>query len=241
MDIIPAIDLLNGCCVRLRQGDYNAVSSYDDDPAAVARRFFVAGTRRLHVVDLDAARSGQPVNHAAIREILAVADEYQATVEVGGGLRTAQAVADILAAGAAYAIIGTAAVKDAALRRTLIADYPGQIIVGVDVKAGYVAVAGWCEDGRIGEADFLAELHDTPPAAIIYTDISRDGMLTGNNVAATTAAAAAAPCPLIASGGIGKLDDVRALITAGNIAGVVIGQAIYTGNLDLSEALQLQQ
>lgn len=239
MHIIPAIDLLGGRCVRLRQGDYNAVSVYDDNPAAVARRFFDAGARRLHVVDLDAAKAGQPVNSAAIQSILAIARDYQAEVEVGGGLRTMAAVEAILAAGAAYAIIGTAAVKDPDFRDAAIKAYPQQIIIGVDVKDGMVAVSGWREDSAIKEADFLAALHDRPPAAIIYTDIRRDGMLNGSNVAATTAAAAAAPCPLIASGGIGTLADVQALRQCGNIAGVIVGQALYTGGVDLGDALAL--
>lgn len=239
MDIIPAIDILDGGCVRLRQGDYNAVSRYDSDPVLVAQRFLDAGAQRLHVVDLDAAKAGQRVNSDAIAAILQLAAGYGAAVEVGGGLRSREAVEEVLAAGAAYAVLGTAAVKDPDLRGALIADHPGQIIVGLDVRGGNVAVAGWHEDSRLSEAAFLSELHGAPPAAIIYTDISRDGMLTGCNVAATAAAAAAAPCPLIASGGIGRLADIEALQEAGNIAGVVVGQALYTGSIALGEALAL--
>lgn len=240
MEIIPAIDLLGGACVRLRQGDYNAVSRYDTaPPASVARQFFDAGARRLHVVDLDAAKAGKPVNGEALASILAVAREYHAVVQTGGGLRNRDSVHNALAGGADYAILGTAAVKDADLRRELCSSHPGQIIVGMDVKDGKVAVSGWLEDSGVAEADFLASLHDTPPAAVIYTDISRDGMQSGNNAAATAAAAAAAPCPLIASGGIGSLAHIEALREAGGIAGVIIGQALYTGKVALPDAIAL--
>ena len=240
MEIIPAIDLLGGGCVRLQQGDYNAVSRYDSSPPReVAQRFLDAGAKRLHVVDLDAAKSGQPTNTAAIAEILAVTRRYDVPVQIGGGLRSRGSVQKILDAGAAYAILGTAAVKDAALRAELVAAHPGQIIVGVDVKDGKVAVSGWTEDSGVSERAFLAELHAAPPAAVIYTDISRDGMQTGNNAAATTAAAAAAPCPLIASGGIGSLAHLEALLASGGIAGVVVGQALYTGKVELADALKL--
>lgn len=225
--------------MRLRQGDYAAVSRYDTDPAAVARRFFSAGARRLHVVDLDAAKAGHPVNTAAVTAILAVAREYEAAVQVGGGLRDHAALNTLLDAGASYAILGTAAVKNAAFRREAIAAHPQRIIIGVDAKDGKVAVSGWQEEGGVADTAFLAELHDAPPAAVIYTDIARDGMLNGNNTAATAAAAAAAPCPLIASGGIGGLAHVEALKAAGGIAGVVIGKALYTGDLALDDALKL--
>ena len=238
MEIIPAIDILNGTCVRLRQGDYNAVSVYDDDPAAVAERFLRAGARRLHIVDLDAAKAGKPVNTGIIRAVLDTAAGYQATVQVGGGIRSREAVEDVLSAGAGFVILGTIAVMDAPLRNALIRDYPGRIIIGADVKDGTIAIAGWHEDSHIQEADFFADLGEVPPAAVIYTDISRDGMLSGNNISATRAAAAACPCPLIASGGIGGIQDVRQLKQA-DIAGVIIGRALYTGNIELNEALAL--
>lgn len=237
MQLIPAIDLLAGVCVRLTGGDYNAVQVYDKDPAAVARRFFTAGATRLHVVDLDAAKAGVPVNIVSIEKILSVAAECGGEVEIGGGLRTAAAVRDILAVGAHYAIVGTAAVHDAEFRCCISRAHPGQIIVAVDVRAGSVAVSGWCKDSGIREEAFIAGLRDTPPAALIYTDISRDGKLTGVNAAATAAVAAQAPCPVIASGGVRDLDDLRALATYPNISGVVIGRAIYNGTLSLSEAL----
>ena len=239
MLVIPAIDILNGVCVRLRGGDYGEVSRYDDNPAAVAERFLAAGARRLHIVDLDAAKCGRPSNSSVIRDILSVVSRYGAEAEVGGGLRNEAAVESVFAAGAKYAILGTAAVQNADLRRRLIDCYPGQIIIGVDTRAGKVAVAGWCEDGGISGEDFFNELRDTPPAAVIYTDISKDGMLSGVDASAVSAMATCAPCPLIASGGVRDIDDIRALQAAGNIAGVVVGKALYDNSLPLSEALAL--
>ena len=239
MWIIPAIDILGGKCVRLRGGDYNAVSVYEDEPAAAAERFLRGGARRLHVVDLDAAKVGAPVNTAAVAAVLAVAAANGAEVEVGGGLRDRAAVAAVLEAGASYAILGTAAVRAVALRDSLIADYPGRIIVGADARDNTLAVNGWLEDSRERMDDFLAGLRQQPPAALIHTDICRDGMLVGVNVAAVSAIADAAPCPVIASGGVGGMADLHALAAAGNVAGVIIGQALYTGAIQLEEALAL--
>lgn len=240
MLIIPAVDILDGSCVRLRGGDYDAVIRHDDNPADAAKRFFDAGARRLHVVDLDAAKTGEPTNIAAVQDILADAAAYDAQVQIGGGLRTFAAVETILDAGAAFAVLGTAAVRDETLCAALINAYPGKILVGMDSRDGRVAVAGWCEDGGVDENALLSRLAAAPPAAIIRTDIRRDGMLRGIDAGEAADIAARAPCPLIVSGGVASVADIRALAQVDdgeNILGVIVGQALYGGALSFADAV----
>lgn len=228
MRAIPAIDILGGKCVRLREGDYDSAHIFDDDPALVAQRFLQMGARHLHLIDLDAAKSGRPENMATVHAVLSAAQEYDAMVQVGGGLRSMDALREVLDAGAAFAIIGTAAVQSPDFREAAIAEFAGQIILAADVREGCVAVAGWCEQSSMHIDELLAAVRPTPPAAIVFTDIGCDGMMCGVNVEATAQVAAKAPCPVIASGGVRGADDLQALKAASdNISGAVIGRAVY--------------
>ncbi len=238
-EVIPAIDLLGGRCVRLSQGDYERATVYSDDPAEVAAAFAAAGIARLHVVDLDGARDGAPRNGDAVRAIVAAAGSLP--VQLGGGLRDLDAVARVLDLGVERAILGTAALRDPELVRAAAARHPGRVAVGVDARGGRVAVSGWLEtsDARVDEVAALFE--DAGVAALIYTDIARDGMLTGPDLDGTAALADAVTIPVIASGGVGSLDDVRgaaAHYTRG-VAGVIVGRALYTGDVALADALEV--
>ena len=228
MLIIPAIDLLDGRCVRLREGDYATAQVFEDDPAAAARRFFSLGARRLHVVDLDAAKSGRRENVAAVAAILSAAADYDAEVQVGGGLRTLEAIGETLADGAAFAIAGTAAAREPDFLRRATEEFPGRVMLAADIRDGKVAVAGWRKDSEKTADDLLSAAAAHPPAAIIHTDIRRDGMMSGVDAVAMAAAAEKSPCPLIVSGGVCGEDDARALATAhANIGGVIVGRAAY--------------
>ncbi len=238
MQAVPAIDILNKSCVRLALGKYDAVTVYDTDPAKVAERFFIAGVRRLHVVDLDAAKSGLPTNKEPIKAILKLAQNFDAKVDVGGGLRTEQDVETMLNAGAQFAVLGTAAIKDNVFREKMIKIFPNQIIVGIDCKDNYVAVNGWTTTETVRDLDFVNLLNECPPAMIIYTDISKDGMLTGVNVEQTAVIAKHCQCPVIASGGIASINDLEQLSVFDNIDGAIVGKAIYNGNIELSELIR---
>jgi len=238
-ELIPAIDLLGGRCVRLAQGEYDAATVYGDDPAVVAARFAAAGIRRLHVVDLDGAKAGRPVNGAAIRGILAAAKPVP--VQLGGGLRTLASVEECLALGLERVILGTIALRDPALVRESARRFPGRVAVGIDARDGRVAVEGWTETSELAAEDLARRFEDAGVAAIVYTDIARDGMLSGPNLEATAALAAAVRIPVIASGGVGSLEDVRraAALAARGVAGVIVGRALYTGAVDLDAALEI--
>lgn len=238
MILFPAIDLKDGVCVRLRQGDMNAATVFNDDPAAQARAFAAAGVEWLHLVDLDGAFAGRPVNAEAVDGILAAVD---LPCQLGGGIRDLATVERWLGRGIARVILGTAALKDPALVRTACRSFPGRIAVGIDARGGRVAVEGWAETSEISARELALRFEDAGVAAIIHTDIERDGLLAGANAEATAALAAAVSTPVIASGGVGGLEDLRALkaVEASGIAGVVVGRALYDGRLDLAAALAL--
>lgn len=238
-DVIPAIDLLGGRCVRLAQGDYQRATVYSDDPHEVAARFAAAGIARLHVVDLDGARDGAARNAGAVAAIVKAVGSLP--VQLGGGIRDLDAVARVLDTGVERAILGTAALRDPALVREAAARHPGQIAVGIDARAGRVAVSGWLEtsDARVEKVAGLFE--DAGVAALIYTDIARDGMLSGPDLEGTAALADTLSIPVIASGGVGSLDDVRraAAQRERGVAGIIVGRAIYTGDVSLDRALEV--
>jgi phosphoribosylformimino-5-aminoimidazole carboxamide ribotide isomerase len=234
MHVLPAIDLLGGKAVRLRQGRYEDPTVYADDPAEVARRFR-AHTDRLHVVDLEGARAGAPVQQTAIRAILAAS--AGGVVQVGGGVRTREALEAYLALGARRVVLGTAAVKDPELVRSLAALHPGVVVVAVDAKDGFVATEGWTKTSRVTAADVVAALAGSPVAAVLYTDVARDGMGAGPNLEATAALAARSPFPVIASGGVSSNAELEALARIPNVEAAIVGRALYDGTLDLAAAV----
>ena len=234
MLLIPAIDLKDGHCVQLRQGVMASASTYSSDPAAMAKRWIDAGARRLHVVDLDGAFAGEPVNRRHVEAIAAVADDIP--VQVGGGIREVETARAYLAVGVNQVIVGTAALDDADLLPALAAEFPGQTILGLDARDGRLATHGWQRARDVDVLRFAAELADIDLYAIVYTDIARDGMLAGVNAAATERLAAVANAPIIASGGVKDLDDLRALRSLGlppsQLLGAISGSALYEGTLD---------
>jgi phosphoribosylformimino-5-aminoimidazole carboxamide ribotide isomerase len=231
--LYPAIDLKDGSCVRLRQGDMAQATLFNRDPADQARRFAAAGASWLHLVDLDGAFAGKPVNRSAVEAILAA---VEIPCQLGGGIRDARTIEGWLDAGIARVILGTAALKDPALVREACRHHPGRIAVGIDTRAGKVAVEGWAETSEIASLDLAQRFADAGVAAIVFTDVDRDGLLGGANIEATAALARALPIPVIASGGVAGLHDLAALKAAG-VAGAVIGRALYDGRVDLAEAL----
>lgn len=234
MIVVPAIDLLGGKAVRLHQGRYDQVTVYDDDPPARARAWRGL-SERLHVVDLEGARAGRAVAADVVRAIVAA---FGAGVQVGGGVRSAEAAESYLALGAERVVLGTAAVKDRALVVALARANPGRVIVAVDAKDGMVAVDGWTETSEVRAVELARELAALPLGGILYTDIARDGTRSGPNVAATAELARACPgTAVLASGGVGTLDDLRALAAAGPIAGAVVGRALYDGSFRLEDAV----
>jgi phosphoribosylformimino-5-aminoimidazole carboxamide ribotide isomerase len=239
MLLIPAIDLKDGRCVRLQQGDMNRSTAFGDDPAAVARRWVEAGARRLHLVDLNGAFAGKPVNEVAIKAILAeVGDEIP--VQLGGGIRDLDTVERYLDDGLSFIIIGTAAVKNPGFLHDACSAFGGHIIVGLDAKDGKVATDGWSKLTGHEVVDLAQKFQDYGVEGVIYTDIGRDGMLSGINVEATVKLARALTIPVIASGGLSNLADVERLCAVEHegIEGVICGRAIYSGDLDFALAQQ---
>lgn len=236
MLLIPAIDLKGGNCVRLRQGRMEDDTVFSDDPVATARRWVEAGARRLHVVDLDGAVQGEPVNATAIGAICAAFPELE--VQVGGGIRDEEQIEVYIQAGVRYVIIGTQAVKAPGFVADAAVSFPGHILVGIDARDGKVATEGWSKLSRHDPIDLAQRFAADGIEAIIYTDISRDGMLSGPNIEATVALARAVPVPVIASGGIANLDQVLALKAheEDGIVGAITGRAIYEGTLDYASA-----
>jgi phosphoribosylformimino-5-aminoimidazole carboxamide ribotide isomerase len=239
MLLIPAIDLKDGKCVRLRQGRMDDETVFGDDPVAVAQRWVDAGARRLHMVDLNGAFEGKPVNAASIR---AVAEAFpDLPIQVGGGIRDEETVQAYLDAGVQYTIIGTRAVSAPHFINDLCVEFPGHIIVGLDAKEGKVAIDGWSKLSHHSVIDMAQRFEHDGVEAIIYTDIGRDGMMSGVNIESTVELARAITIPVIASGGITSIEDVRALcaVTDEGISGAITGRAIYEGTLDLAQAQQL--
>lgn len=237
MLLIPAIDLKDGQCVRLKQGEMDAVTVFSDDPAAMAREWVKRGARRLHLVDLNGAFAGTPKNEAAIRAILKEIDGA-IPVQLGGGIRDLDTIERYLDAGIQYVIIGTAAVKNPGLLRDACAAFSGHILVGLDAKDGKVATDGWAKLTGHDVVDLAKKFEDYGVEAVIYTDIGRDGMLTGVNVDATARLARAIRIPVIASGGLATMDDVEALCAVADdgILGAITGRAVYQGTLDFVAA-----
>ena len=238
-ELIPAIDLLGGKCVRLSQGRYDRVTVYEDDPSKLAGDFASHPLRRLHVVDLDGARAGRPCNRQAVGAILR--EMSGVPVELGGGIRTLESVEAWLDLGVERAILGTAALRNPELVREAGARFPGRIGVGIDARNGRVAVEGWLETSEVDAVELAKRFEDAGVAAIIHTDISRDGMQSGPNFEATAMLAAAVEIPVIVSGGVGSEDDVRAAVghAGQGISGLIVGRALYTGAVDLARALEI--
>ena len=233
MEIIPAIDLRDGQCVRLIQGQYDKQITYRDDPAEQARDFHRDGARWLHVVDLDGAKVGRPVNTETIASIVELG---VLKVEVGGGLRDEASIRELLDIGVARVIIGTKAVSDFAWFTDMARMFPEQIVLGLDARGAMVATHGWLEDSTLSVLDFARQADELPLAAIIYTDIAKDGMLSGPNIERTAALAEAVKTPIIASGGVKEVGDIHKLRPI-NVAGVVVGRSLYEGTLTLKDAL----
>lgn len=233
--LYPAIDLQGGRVVRLRRGDPRAATVYADDPAAQAARFAAAGFAWLHVVDLDGAFAGRPANAAAVRAILAA---VRLPVQLGGGIRDLATAEAWLTAGVARLVLGSAALKDPAFVRAAARAHPGRIAVGIDARGGMVATEGWAEVSDLPAIDLARRFEDAGVAALIHTDIERDGMLAGANLAATAAIAAAVAAPVIASGGIASAEELAPLAAAG-IAGAILGRALYDGRIDPAAALSM--
>ena len=235
MLLIPAIDLKDGHCVRLEQGDMKAVTTFSDDPAAMARRWLDAGARRLHLVDLNGAFAGKPVNEPAIKSILAQVGD-RIPVQLGGGIRDLDTIERYLDDGVSYIIIGTAAVKSPGFLKEACTAFGGHIIVGLDAKDGKVATDGWSKLTGHEVVDLAKKFEDYGVEAVIYTDIGRDGMLSGINIDATVKLAQALSIPVIASGGLSNLSDIERLcaVESEGIDGVICGRSIYTGALDFA-------
>ena len=237
MILYPAIDLKDGQCVRLLRGEMEAATVFNDDPAGQARAFAAAGCRWLHLVDLNGAFAGRPVNAAAVEAILAA---IHVPAQLGGGIRDRATIETWLEKGLARVILGTVAVRDPDLVRAAARAHPGRIAVGIDARGGRVAVEGWAETTELDATDLARRFEDAGVAAIVYTDIERDGAMQGPNVAATAALARAVSIPVIASGGVSSLEDIRALKASGApLDGVISGRALYDGRLDPAEAQRL--
>jgi len=240
LTLYPAIDLKDGACVRLRRGEMDAATIYSDDPAAQARVWEQAGCRWLHVVDLNGAFAGRPVNGAAVSAIL---DAVRLPVQLGGGIRDIAGIARWIEAGVRRVILGSAALKTPDLVREACAAFPGRIAVGIDARDGFVATEGWAETSTVAALDLARRFEDAGVGAIIYTDIGRDGMLSGLNLDQTAALAGAVGIPVIASGGVGSMDDLAALkalaATVRGIEGVIVGRALYDGRVDPAAAIRL--
>ncbi|MDP2547203.1 1-(5-phosphoribosyl)-5-[(5-phosphoribosylamino)methylideneamino]imidazole-4-carboxamide isomerase [Oceanobacter sp. 4_MG-2023] len=239
MLVIPAIDLKDGECVRLRQGRMEDSTVFGDNPVEMARRWVDAGCRRLHLVDLNGAFAGVPVNGGAVT---AIAKEFPGLpIQIGGGIRSLETIEAYVKAGVSYVIIGTKAVKEPAFVKEACAAFPGKVIVGLDAQDGFVATDGWAEVSEVKAVDLARQFKDDGVSAIVYTDIARDGMMQGVNVAATLELAVEGGIPVIASGGVTNIDDIRqlAMVASQGILGAITGRAIYEGSLDVAEAQTL--
>ncbi|MDH5510276.1 MAG: 1-(5-phosphoribosyl)-5-[(5-phosphoribosylamino)methylideneamino]imidazole-4-carboxamide isomerase [Nitrospinota bacterium] len=238
MIIYPAIDILDGKCVRLRQGDYDEVVQYSDDPVDMAYRWVDGGAKALHLVDLDGARAGFPINNDIIATI---SRTVGVPVQVGGGIRNVEAAAAYLDLGVDKVIFGTAAIENPLIIMAAADQYPGRIMVGLDIKSGKPATKGWLETAELNPIDLAKRFSEMGVAGIIYTDISRDGMLQGVNIQAVKHFADNVDLPIIVSGGVTNLDDVRDVmeLVEHGVMGLIIGKALYAGELKLKDALDL--
>ncbi len=241
MIVFPAIDLKGGRCVRLLRGDMDSATVFNDDPTDQARRFLAAGARHLHVVDLDGAFAGRAVNAAAVTSIAAVAAASGAALQLGGGIRGLDDIARWLAAGVTRVILGTVALRAPEIVAEACQRWPGRIVLGIDARDGRVAVSGWAELSAVTALELALRFRDAGIAALVHTDIARDGALGGANVAASAALAQASGLPTIVSGGIATLEDLRAVAArAGDgLVGAITGRALYDGRIDLAAALAL--
>ena len=237
MEIIPAIDLLGGACVRLHQGDYNQVTRFSDDPVAQALSWQEQGASRLHLVDLDGAKSGDPVNDASVR---AITEALSIPVQLGGGVRSVERAESLIDYGLDRVILGTAAIENPELVKKLASRHPGKVVVGIDARDGKVATRGWIEESNVEATTLARELSSAGIAAIISTDIATDGTLAGPNLKALREMADASSVPVIASGGVGCMADLLALLALEphGVNGVITGRALYDGRIDLKEAIQ---
>ena len=239
MLIIPAIDLKDGKCVRLRQGRMDDDTVFDDNPVAVAERWLEQGARRIHLVDLDGAFAGVPKNADVVKAICATSNEVP--VQIGGGIRSMQTANAYINAGIRYLIIGTLALKQPEFVDQLCAEFPGHIIVGLDANDGFVATDGWAEASTVTAVSLAKRFENVGVSAIVYTDISRDGMMQGVNTEATAALADAVNIPIVASGGVSTIADIESLGRehSRGISGAIVGRALYEGTIDLAEAQRL--
>lgn len=233
MEILPAIDLRDGKCVRLLQGDYERQINYNDDPVGQAQLFEQEGAKWLHVVDLDGAKDGKHHNIETLERIRA---HTNLTIELGGGVRSEESIKQLLDAGIRRVIVGTKAMEEPEWFEEMVFKYPDQIVLGLDARDGKIATHGWLETGDETVVETAAKVNDWPLAAIVYTDIARDGMLTGPNVAATGQLAESCKIPIVASGGVGQLGDIEQLAPL-PLMGVIVGRALYEGKFTLKEAL----
>jgi phosphoribosylformimino-5-aminoimidazole carboxamide ribotide isomerase len=234
MIIIPAIDLKDGKCVRLLQGKKEEVTVYSDDPAAMAKHWESLGAELLHVVDLDGAFTGEQKNFEKIK---AIREAINIPIELGGGIRDVERIEMLISLGVDRTIIGTSAAKNPEMVKEACAKFPGKVIVGIDAKDGKVAVKGWVEVTELDAIEFARDMESAGAADIIYTDISRDGMLTGPNIEAMAKMVESVNIPVIASGGVSKLDDVNSLMKIDNLWGVITGKALYAGSMKLEDAI----
>ena len=233
MQIWPAIDICGGKCVRLQQGDFERETVFGDDPLAMARRWVTAGATRLHLVDLDGARDGQGTNHELIQQI---ANQSGVPCQLGGGIRDEGTIQKLLDSGLTQLVIGTRALKEPEWFRSVCQQFPGRLAIGVDARDGLVATDGWLETSQMDAVELACTMRDLPVAAIIYTDIARDGMMQGPNLVAMSDMNQATTIPVIASGGVTTIEDVQKLAEL-ELSGCIIGRALYEGTLNLSDAI----
>ncbi len=233
MEVWPAIDLRGGCCVRLKRGDYTQETVFGEDPAAMARHWVDLGAERLHLVDLDGAREGRPANLDSVRAIVEAA---RVPCELGGGIRSEETICQLLELGLRRLVIGTKAIRQPNWFRRMCRQFPGRLVLGIDARGGRVATDGWLETSEVAATELARRFAGEPIAAIIYTDIATDGMLSGANFEAMAQMQAAVDLPVVASGGVSGREDVARLAAAG-VAGCIIGRALYEGTLTLPDAL----